>query len=111
MFLVQKEFTAEAITPDYKTHFFDDVGCMILWAEEKAFSSDTIYWIYSQDSKRWIDAKKAYYSINDKTPMEYGFAGYEKNKLGFIDYETMRLRMLRGETMLDPKIRKKILGE
>ena len=112
MFLVEKEHTAQAITTDNKTYFFDDPGCMILWIEEnhKKDDKDIVKWVYTLDTKKWILAKKAFYSIDDKTPMEYGFAAYEKPIKNHIDYDEMRLRMLRGENMTNPKIRKKILG-
>ncbi len=112
MFLVGKRFTAQVITSDNKTHFFDDPGCMILWLEKKHIDPKSVTtWIYTLDTKKWIDAKKAYYSISDPTPMRYGFGAYEHNKKGFIDFDEMRLRMLRGENMTNPKIRKKILAQ
>ncbi len=46
----------------------------------------------------------------NETPMHYGFGAYENLKEGMIDFNEMRLRMLRGENMSDPKIRKKLLG-
>ena len=112
MFLVEKEHTAEAITTDNKTHFFDDPGCLILWIEEnhKATENEIVKWVYALDTKKWINAEKAFYSINDRTPMNYGFGGYEKVKENSIDYNEMKLKMLRGENMTNPKIRKKILG-
>jgi len=42
--------------------------------------------------------------------MLYGFGAYSTLKDGLIDFETMRLKMLRGENMSDPYIRKKLLG-
>lgn len=112
MYIVGKDYTAQAVSEDKKTHFFDDVGCLVLWVEEYAKDKDVVQWVYTLDTKRWIDATKAYYSVDDmKTPMEYGFGAYEKRQEGFIGFEEMRLRMLRGETLLNPKIRKKILGE
>jgi hypothetical protein len=43
--------------------------------------------------------------------MGYGFGAYEKKQAGFIDFQTMRLKVLRGETMNNPLIRKKLLGK
>ncbi|WP_024953823.1 hypothetical protein [Sulfurospirillum arcachonense] len=112
MFLVGKKYTAQAITSDRKTHFFDDVGCMILWLEENAKDDkEVVEWVYSLDTKKWVNAVDAFYSINDKnSPMHYGFGAYENSKKEYIPYEQMKLRMLRGENLLNPKIRKKILG-
>lgn len=113
MFLSGDDFAVQVITRDLKTHFFDDPGCAILWMEaNKIDTKDTVIWAYSIDSKKWIDAKKAYYSISDfQTPMHYGFGVYEKSAKRRIGFEQMRLKMLRGENMTNPKIRKKILSQ
>jgi len=111
MYLGGKAFTMQLITKDNKTHLFDDPGCAILWMKKnKINKEDAVIWAYSIDTKKYINAKKAHYSIYDfEDPMHYGFGAYEKNKKGFIDFNEMRLRMLRGENMTNPKIRKKIL--
>ncbi|MDX1808783.1 MAG: hypothetical protein R3331_04545 [Sulfurospirillaceae bacterium] len=113
MYLVGKRFTVQIITNDNKTHLFDDPGCAILWMEKNKINTDTaVIWVYSIDTKKYINAKTAHYSIYDYAdPMHYGFGAYEKNKKGFIDFNDMRLKMLRGENMTNPKIRKKILEE
>jgi len=113
MYLSGNEFAMEVITDDLKTHFFDDPGCAILWMKgNKIDPKNVTIWAYTVDTNRWIDAKKAYYSISDfQTPMHYGFGAYEKNRKGFIDFNEMRLRMLRGENMTNPKIRKKIIQQ
>jgi len=113
MYLVGKNFTMQAITSDHKTHFFDDPGCLALWTKKQHLDlKNLVIWAYTIDTKRYINAKKAYYSIYDfEDPMHYGFGAYEKPKKGFIDFATMRAKMLRGENMTNPKIRKKILEE
>ncbi len=112
MFLVGKKYTAETITSEGKTHFFDDVGCMVLWAEENLKGDkNLVSWVYTLDSHKWVKSNKAFYSINDGTPMHYGFGAYEHSFEKAIKYDEMKLRMLRGENMTNPKIRKKILGE
>lgn len=100
---------AQAISPGGKTWFFDDPGCMILWLKESSFEKDATLWIHTLDTHRWIDAKKAYYSQTDKTKMNYGFGAREIKNSDTIPYEEMRLRMLRGEHLQNPKIRKKLL--
>jgi len=113
MFLSSNDFAVQVITKDFKTHFFDDPGCAILWMEaNKIDPKDTVIWAYSIDTKKWVDAKKAYYSINDlQSPMQYGFGVYENSAQKRIGFEQMRLKMLRGENMTNPKIRKKILSQ
>ena len=110
MFLVGKKYTAESVTSDGKTHFFDDVGCMVLWVEQNVKEdSGLVGWVFTLDTKKWVKSDNAFYSINDGTPMHYGFGAYEKNEKKMISFEEMKLRMLRGENMTNPKIRKKIL--
>ena len=109
--LESKKYTAQAITKDNKTHFFDDIGCMVLWLKEKNIELKSVkLWVYSVDSQKYLDALTAYYSIKDKTPMNYGFGAYEKREDGLIGFEEMRIKMLRGENLANPRIRKKILG-
>ena len=90
---------------------FDDIGCMILWMNKQGIDPKyTKIWVFSRDTKHWIDAKKAYYSLTDATPMGYGFGAYEKKGEGMISFSEMRMNMLRGLTLKDPRIRKKLLG-
>jgi len=103
--------SAEVVSPDGRTWFFDDVGCMVLWLEGKKFKDDAKLWVHTIDSKKWIDAKKAYYGVTDHTAMHYGFGAREKESNRTIGLDEMRLRMLRGENLTNPKIRKKLLGE
>jgi len=103
--------SVQLIISDGKTDFFDDVGCMVLWIEDnKHMLKGLIIWVYAHDTKQWIDAKKAYYSLTDRTPMRYGFGAYENDQQNLISFKEMRLRMLRGLTLKNPKIRKKLLG-
>jgi nitrous oxide reductase accessory protein NosL len=66
-------------------------------------------WVHTLDTNRWIDATKAFYSTTEQTPMGYGFGAYEHKKDGMIDYETMKYRVLRGETMNNPQYRQILL--
>lgn len=93
-----------------KSWFFHDHGGMTKWLEDKEFRDSAKIWVMSRDTKRWIDAKEAFYSLKDETPMGYGFGAYEKNSDGYVNFDTMRIRMLRGETLRNPLIRKQLLG-
>lgn len=112
MYLVGKKHTAQVIDTNHKTHFFDDPGCVILWVRDQKIDLDSLkLWVYTMDTQEYIDMRKAFYAISDITPMEYGFAAYKQAKEGFIDFEEMKLRMLRGENMSNPKVKKRLLGE
>ena len=104
-------YASQVISPSAKTWFFHDHGGFVHWLEDKAFKDDAIIWVMSRDTKKWIDAKSPFYSLNEITPMGYGFGAYENNAEGFVSYGEMRLKMLRGETMNNPKIKKQLLGK
>ena len=110
MVIEDMTYVSQVIAPDGKTWFFHDHGGFIHWLEDKPFKNDAKIWVMSRDTKKWIDGKEAFYSLNEITPMGYGFGAYEKKQDNFVDFNTMRLRMLRGETMNNPKIKKQLLG-
>lgn len=103
------EYASQVVAPDGKTWFFHDHGDFIHWLSDKKFQDDVVIWVMSKDTKKWIDGKKAYYSLTDPTPMGFGFGAYENNSSSFVDFKTMRLRMLRGETLNNPVIKKQLL--
>mgnify|MGYP001551634868 FL=1 len=111
MLITTQRNSMQVVSPDGKTWFFDDPGCMVLWLKDKSFKADAKLWVYTIDTKQWIDAKTAWYGVKDKTAMHYGFGAREKKTEDSIDYKEMELRMLRGENLSNPKVRKKLLSE
>jgi len=104
------EYVSQVISPNGKTWFFHDHGGFVKWLEDKDFKDEAVIWVMSKDSKKYIGAREAFYSLTDETPMGYGFGAYEKKAPTHVDFDTMRLRMLRGETLNNPHIRKQLLG-
>jgi copper chaperone NosL len=104
-------YASQVVAKDGKTWFFHDHGGFIHWLSDKEFEDEAVIWVMSVDSKKWIDGRKAYYSLTDITPMGYGFGAYEFNKEGLVSFNEMRLKMLRGETMNNPLIKKQLLGQ
>ena len=111
MVIEDLEYASQVNAVDGKTWFFHDHGGFVNWLKDKSFKEYVVIWVMSRDSKKWINAKAAYYSLTDVTPMGYGFGAYEKNQEGFVDFKTMELKMLRGETMNNPLIHKQLLGK
>ena len=111
MLITTQRNSMQVVSPDGNTWFFDDPGCMVLWLQDKSFKDDAKLWVYTIDTKQWIDARSAWYGVTDQTEMHYGFGARENQTDGTIDYTEMELRMLRGENLSNPKIRKKLLGE
>ena len=111
MVITDLTYASQVVGPDGKTWFFHDHGDFVEWLKDKPFAKEAVIWVRSRDTNHWIDGRKAYYSVNELTPMGYGFGAYENRGDGMIDFDTMRLKVLRGETMKDPKIRKQLLGK
>jgi len=110
MLIIEQRNSSQVVSPDGKTWFFDDPACMVLWLQDKAFKETAKLWIYSIDTKKWIDAKKAWYGRTDQTAMHYGFGARENKTEDAIDFASMSLHVLRGEHLGNPKIRKMLLG-
>ncbi|MCF6309590.1 MAG: hypothetical protein L3J19_03815 [Sulfurimonas sp.] len=92
-------------------HYFDDIGCMILFAKKNQLDLNQIESkVFTNDTKRYINSSKAYYTTYENTPMGYGFSAYEKEQPDAINFDKVIINMLRGEHMANPKIRKLILG-
>lgn len=111
MIIDDDTYASQVIAQDGKTWFFHDHGGMVHWLENKLFKNSAMIWVRSKDTKRWIDGRKAWYSRTDITPMFYGFGAYEKKTDNLIDFKTMILYMLRGETMANPKIKQQLLKD
>ena len=111
MVIEDTKYASQAIRDDGKSWFFHDHGDFVEWLKDKPFASRVIVYVHTIDTNRWIDATKAFYTTTENTPMGYGFGAYEKKKEGMIDFKTMRLRVLRGETMNNPKYKEILLKE
>ena len=111
MVIEDLSYASQVVAKNGKTWFFHDNGDFVDWLKDKKFRDTAKIWVMSMDTKRWIDGRKAYYSRTDKTPMGYGFGAYENNATGLISFEEMSLKMLRGETLKNPLIKKQLLGK
>ncbi|WP_457595999.1 hypothetical protein [Hydrogenimonas sp.] len=107
--LESKKYSAEVVAPDGKTWFFDDVGCMGAWIARQPFKDAATVWVYTLDTKRWFDGRKAHYSVLESTPMGYGFGAYEKPGNHRIDFAAMVSRMERGENLTNQEYAKKLV--
>jgi nitrous oxide reductase accessory protein NosL len=110
MVIEDLDFASQVIAKDGRTWFFHDHGGFVNWLKDKSFKDEAVIWVMSLDSKKWIDGRKAYYSLDDITPMGYGFGAYEIKKNNLVVFDEMRIRMLRGETMNNPLIKKQLVG-
>jgi len=58
-----------------KSYMFDDIGCMALWFDEENISwkNKAVIWIVDASTKKFIDARSAFYDMDNITPMSFGF--------------------------------------
>lgn len=95
-----------------KTEYFDDIGCMILYINRHNIDINGIKsTVMTMDTNKTLDAKEAYYKIDEQTPMHYGFAAYEHKSDEKIPFDEVYIKMLRGEHMANPKIRNRLVGD
>lgn len=104
------KFAAQVISEDGKTWFFHDQGGVAKFLKEKSLQEGVVVWFFTMDTKRWMRSGDVWFTQVEETPMGYGFVAHEKKKEGFITYDEMSLKMLRGENLNNPFIRKKLLG-
>lgn len=97
-------YAAQVIEPGGRAHHFDDIGCAILWVRPKPWRKEARIWVNDVKTFKWIDAKKASWIYPDpKTPMGYGFAATASPVENALDYKTVKIRMVIGNTLLNEK--------
>jgi len=80
MVVSDRKNTTQVINPkNGKVYMFDDIGCMILWFDNKKilWKDKAVIWITDAKTGKWIDARKAFYDTNNITPMAYGFVAHK----------------------------------
>jgi len=65
-----------------KVYKFDDIGCMVLWFDEEniEFKDSAKIWVTDVTDGKWIDARSAFYTPENVTPMAFGFSAYAKKE-------------------------------
>ncbi len=129
--------SAQVITPKGKTYFFNDVGCMIHWVnEQKNYEEkELVMYVFVPECSCYMDAYEAWYIRDGITPLGYGvvafgtymeaqrsdlisssveygyknFKGDLKAEKYVYEFDEVKDFVLRGETLLHPLIRKKLL--
>ena len=79
--------------------FFDDIGCAVIWLEDKPLRDDprTEIWVTEWQGGAWIDARKAHYLTGQVTPMEYGLGAQVEPAPGSIDYAAAKAHIFEVE--------------
>lgn len=86
MLVSDKRYAAQ-LTRGGERFFFDDVGCLVSWLDERgnAASPDLRSWVRDAETSTWVDATSARYASGAKTPMDFGFESKRGGTLGFED--------------------------
>jgi len=79
--------------------FFDDIGCAVVWLDDKPFRDDprTEIWATDWRNGHWIDARKAHYLAGQITPMEYGLGAQTEPDPQALDFAGARERIFEVE--------------
>lgn len=134
MMIKKYKHSAQVVTAQGKVYFFDDVGCMIRWLRGKKFKGNVKKYVFTIDTKIYLDAELAWYVRDEPTPLGYGFGAYEtsigaiqsafrrteiedsfgayrgrKENKEIYEYEEVERFSKRGETLLHPMIKRQIL--
>ena len=100
-------YASQVVSSDGKTWFFHDHGGMANWLNQKdeKFKSSIKIFVMTKDSKKYIEAKNAFFSTSEETPMRFGFGAYENSGENLISFDEMALKVLRKETLANPNFK------
>jgi uncharacterized protein YkuJ len=83
MVLSDRKNTLQLRDPNTKRVYkFDDIGCMVLWFKEEGvvYKESVAIWITDAHTGEWINAREAFYTTNNITPMTFGFSAYKSKE-------------------------------
>jgi copper chaperone NosL len=90
MVLSDRRFGAQLLAEAGERAYFDDVGCMVVFAEEHSFRAPRA-WVHDATTGRWLDARVARYAPVAGSPMDFGFEAHDSEGLS---WDQMRERVL-----------------
>jgi len=79
MVVSDRHHTVQLKDPKTKKQLvFDDIGCLAIWFKDTnpSYKNTVEIWVNDAKDGKFIDARKAYYSTGNITPMSYGFSAY-----------------------------------
>lgn len=77
MIVSDQRFAAAIVDESGEALKFDDIGCLVQYADEHA-RKGAVSWVYGFDDQRWLDARAAtfVYSSRIVSPMNHGLAAF-----------------------------------
>ncbi len=103
MVLSDRHHAAQVRVPEgggrSRVHAFDDLGCALIWLDDKPARDDptTEIWVNDWRTGDWIDARQASYVPGQVTPMEFGLGAQPDPAPGTLTFEQARTRVLEME--------------
>lgn len=83
MMVGEPAFAAQLHTPAGDVRFFDDPGCLLLYAAEHP-GDEASAWFHHLRDARWIPANLARFAPASPTPMGYGLGAVDGSEPGAI---------------------------
>lgn len=82
-----------------QVYFFDDIGCAMVWLEDKPWRQQpaTEIWVNDRHDGQWLDARRAFYVRGQTTPMEYGLGAQSNPVPEALDFAAARNHVLAVE--------------
>lgn len=99
MALGDPRYGAQLRDTEGKTHLFDDLGCALLWADER-LGTDALpeqLWVRESSGEGWIDGTRARYRPGEQTPMDFGFGAVSEPAPGDLGLDEVRRSVRKRE--------------
>ncbi len=107
MALSDHRYSVQVIDDKGEAHFFDDIGCSILWLKGQAWKDKSRTWVNDVKTTDWIEAKKANWIFGDSnTPMGFGFAATLSPVTDVLAFETVKNQVVSGKTLVKKNMEK-----
>ena len=71
-----------------RVYGFDDIGCAVVWLDQQSWKDDpeTEIWVRDFKDSEWIDARTAWYTEGDLSPMGYNLSARTSQAPDALDF-------------------------
>jgi copper chaperone NosL len=118
MGIAEQPWAVQAINSHGEVLWFDDIGCLNEYMKGenwKKFTEGKKVQIWVGDSQhegKWLDARKAYYTFGQHTPMGYGYSAVAEKGDSTYTFDEVLKRIDEGKTMREEFLKKhKMMGK
>jgi len=98
MAISDARYAAEIRVGPHEVVRFDEFGCAVLWLAAHGGAERALeFWTMDLDGETWLDARKAFYRPNQRTPMAHGFAAIAANEPGALGFDAAQAAILAAQ--------------